>query len=164
MSDKIYKYNSNRKTYITTIIYFVLFFAVALLTMYLYEGEYVSAWFISVVVALIALMVISIPRKIVVTDDTLNIMCVLEIVEIPLEEIVSIRKIEEQEYRWIVPLLGSYGFFGYFGYYLDLNTFDRVRFYATEWQNIVEIVDIYDDRYYISCREYEDLIDLIDSE
>ncbi len=124
----------------------------------LYVGGYFSAWFISVVAALVGLMVLSIPRRIVVDKNAVSIVCVLEIVELPIAEIASVRLIEPTESRWIVPLFASRGFFGYYGYYLDLSSLDRVHFYATEWQNLVEIVDIYDDRYYVSCREHEQLI------
>ncbi len=85
--------------------------------------------------------------------------CVVEIVEIPLEDIVSVRAVNRSESRWIVPLFASRGFFGYYGYYLDLSNLNKVRFYASEWQNLVEIIDIYDECYYISCRQKEELIE-----
>ncbi len=158
MSQKIYKYHSDRKTYITTIIHFTIFVIASLLIVYMYVGGFFSAWFISLVAALIALIVISIPRNIAVDENSLTILCVLEIVEIPINDIASIQKVDNNECRWFTPIFGSRGFFGYFGYYIDLNSLERIRLYATEWQNLVEIIDIYDDRYYISCREAEELI------
>ncbi|MFI3264575.1 MAG: PH domain-containing protein [Rikenellaceae bacterium] len=158
MSQKIYKYHSDRKTYITTIIYFAILAIAGLLIVYMYVGGFFSAWFISLVAALIALIVISIPRNIVVDENSLTILCVLEIVEIPINDIASIQKVDNSECRWFTPIIGSRGFFGYFGFYIDLNSLERIRLYATEWQNLVEIIDIYDDRYYISCREAEELI------
>lgn len=128
----------------------------------MYVGGFFSAWFISLVAALIALVVISIPRKIIVNDETLTIYCVLEIVELQIDEIAAIQKVENSECRWLFPIFGSKGFFGYFGYYIDFSTWERVRLYATEWQNLVEIIDIYDDRYYVSCREADELIEQIE--
>lgn len=163
MSKRVYRYNSDRRTVTTTIVYFVVMLAVSLLIWAMYVGGYFSAWFISLSLALVALMAISIPRKIVVDSQVVTIECVLEVVEIATSEIVSVRQIKAEECRWIIPIFGSRGFFGYYGYYLDLATLERVRFYATEWQNLVEIVDIYDDRYYVSCRQAEALVAQIKS-
>ena len=55
-------------------------------------------------------------------------------------------------------LFGSSGFFGYYGKYFDLKEFEIVNIYASEWNNFVEIVDIYDSRTYVSCRDAEELI------
>ncbi|MFR9503295.1 MAG: PH domain-containing protein [Rikenellaceae bacterium] len=161
MNRVVYKYHSNKRTLITTLLYFVLLLAASVLIWLMYVGGYFSAWFISVVVAIIALIVISMPRRIIVDEQTLTIACVLEIVEIPITEIVYVRKVEPSEIRWTIPIFASPGFLGHFGYYLDLTTFDIVRLYATERQNMVEILDIYDDRYYLSCRQSDQLIEQI---
>ncbi len=124
----------------------------------LYEGGYLSAWFASFVVALVALMSLSVPRSLVVTDNTLEVRCLLDITEIELSEIASVRRVEPRQLRWFVPLMGVYGFFGYYGYYFDIRRMERVKFYASEWRNMVEIVDIYDDRLYISCRDADALV------
>ena len=157
-SHKIYKFKSDKRTLIVTLLYLAIASLSALLIYHLYAGGYFSAWFISVVCGVIALLTLSIPRRLILTEQTLSIVCILEIDEIPLSEIVSIRKIDNAQCRYITPLLGSCGFFGHFGYYLDWSTFERVKMHATEWNNMVEIVDIYEDRHYISCREAEDLI------
>ncbi len=159
---RVYKYHSDRKTYITTAVCLAILLAISGVIIYMYVGGFFSAWFISLVAALIALVVISIPRNIVVDNDTLTILCVLEVVEIPIDDIAAIQKVENSECRWLLPIFGSRGFFGYFGYYIDFSTWERVQFYATEWQNLVEIIDIYDDRYYVSCREADLLIEHIE--
>ncbi len=158
MEQKIYKYKSDKRTLIFTIIYLVILLLACVFIWFMYVGGYFSAWFISVVVALIALMTLSIPRRIVVDQEALTIVCMLEIVEIPLNEIASACKVDRRDTRWMVPLFASHGFFGYYGYYLDLNTFERVKFYTTERNNLIEIEDIYDDRYYISCRNADELL------
>ena len=54
--------------------------------------------------------------------------------------------------------------FGYYGYYFDLKTFEKVVVYASEWKNLVEIVDIYEQRYYVSCTQADELVALLQSE
>ena len=44
-------------------------------------GGFFSAWFVSLIAALMALMVLSIPRRIVLLDDKLEIQCLLDITE-----------------------------------------------------------------------------------
>lgn len=157
-----FKYHTDKRTIITTAIYIVVLSIVGLLLYLMYVGGYFSAWFISVMIALIALMALSIPRKIVVDDKQMTIYCLLEMVEIPIEDIISVERVEPSESRWLIPLFGSRGFFGYYGYYLDLATLERVRVYCTEWQNLIEIVDIYDDRYIVSSRQADELIALLE--
>ncbi|MFR9515352.1 MAG: hypothetical protein SNH64_08485, partial [Rikenellaceae bacterium] len=60
------------------------------------DGSYFTAWFISIVGAIVALMILSIPRQIVLNEENLTIKCVLEIAQIPLEEIVSVSRVEPQ--------------------------------------------------------------------
>ncbi len=59
------------------------------------------------------------------------------------------------------PVFGAAGFFGYYGKYFDFKEFETVTIYASEWRNFVEIIDIYDSRTYVSCREAEHLTALV---
>ena len=124
----------------------------------LYTGGFFSAWFVSFVLALIALMILSIPRRIVLLDNTLEIQCIFDITEIDVSEIARIRKVRTRKLRWAMLLFGSAGFFGYYGKYFDLKEFEVITIYASEWNNFVEIVDIYDSRIYVSCRDADALI------
>lgn len=152
-----YKYRFDRHTIYWTAIYLIIFALLGGVLYYLYEGGYLWAWFTSFVVALIALMALSIPRKIVVTDETMEIRCLLDITEIRRDEIAAVRRVETKQMKWIVPMFGSCGFFGYYGYYFDLHRFERVKIYATQWRNFVEIIDIYEDRLYVSCSDADRL-------
>ncbi|MDE6445364.1 MAG: PH domain-containing protein [Alistipes sp.] len=149
----VYKYRFDRRTIYWTLVYVAVFGLLGGGLYRLYEGGYLSAWFTSFIMALIALMALSVPRKIVVTDQTLQVRCLLDITEIDRSKIVSARSVEPREMKWIVPLFGACGFFGYYGHYYDLRSFTRVKLYATEWRNFVEIVTVYEDRLYVSCRE-----------
>ena len=69
---EIFKYKNGRYTLYWTMVYIAIIILFTLLLMQLYEGGYVSAWFGSFIVALIALMLMSVPRKIVITLATDN--------------------------------------------------------------------------------------------
>lgn len=154
----VYKYRFSRPTIYWTLVYLGVFILLGGLLYHLYEGGYLSAWFTSFIVALVALMSLSIPRRIVVTDEKVEIRCLLDITEIRRDEIASVRRVETRRMKWLFPLFGSCGFFGYYGHFIDLRRFDRVRLYASEWNNFVEITDIYEDKLYVSCSEADKLV------
>lgn len=158
---EIFKYKNGRYTLYWTAVYIIVIVLLAALLMQLYEGGYVSAWFGSFIAALVALMLMSVPRSIVVTEQTLQIRCLLDITEIRLSEISSIRTVSRKEMGWKFPIFGSVGFFGYFGHFIDFKRFRMVEIYATEWGNFVEIKTIYEDTYYVSCHERDRLISLL---
>ena len=159
--NRSFRYNSNRRTIISTILTFVVFAVVALLLLYLYKGGFFSAWFVSLVLAIIALMVLSIPRRIAILGNTLEIQCISDITEIDIREIATIKKVDRKAMRWVFPLFGAVGFLGYYGKFVDIKEFDIITIYASEWDNFVEITDIYDNRTYVSCRKADDLIDTV---
>ncbi len=168
MPEKVYPFRFSRRVWILSFVYLAIFFALAAALYLLYEGGYLSAWFSSCIVALLALMSLSIPRKLRVDDKRLRVDCLLDVTEIPLEEIATVRRVDRSEMKGIIPLFGGCGFFGYYGHYLDVIQVERVKLYASEWDNFVEIVDIYEERLYLSCPEADDLVDtlnrLLDSE
>lgn len=85
--EKTYKYRFSRRAIYWTLVYLVVFVLLGWLLYHLYEGGYLSAWFTSFIVALIALMSLSIPRRIVVTDEKVEVRCLLDITEIRRDEI-----------------------------------------------------------------------------
>ena len=127
----------------------------------LYTGGFVSAWFSSVIIAIALLMLLSVPRRIVLLDNTLEVQCISDITEIPLDEIEHIRTIPRSKMRWMLPIIGVMGFFGYYGRFLDVRRWRTVHLYLSEWNNFVEITDIYDNRTYVSCREADELIESV---
>lgn len=154
----IYKYRFDRRTLYWTLIYLVVFVLLGVWLYLLYEGGYLSAWFTSFVVALLALMALSIPRRIVVSDEKVEIRCLLDITEIARSEIASVRRVDARDMKWFLPLFGGCGFFGYYGHFIDLRHLERVRLYASEWRNFVEITDIYEERLYVSCSDADRLV------
>ena len=153
-----FNYHFNRRTITITILSLLLCAIGAALLYILYKGGFFSAWFVSFVMAIAALMILSIPRRIVLLENKLEIQCVFDITEMDMLEIARIRKVSNRRLKWTMLLFGSSGFCGYYGKYFDLKEFEVVTIYASEWDNFVEITDIYDSRIYVSCREADDLI------
>ncbi len=160
-NQRVFRYRFDRRTLYWSGVHIVVFAILGVALYLLYEGGYFSAWFTSLVVAILALMGLSIPRSIVLTDDAVEIRCLFDITEIRRDEIAEVRVLTPQDMKWHVPLFGGYGFFGYYGHFLDIRHFDRVVIYASEWKNFVEITDIYDDKVIVSCREAEQLVALL---
>ena len=154
----VYKFRFDRRTIYLSAAYFVVYAVLGVLLYLLYEGGYVSAWFTSFVAALAALMALSIPTKLVVTPQSVEIRCLCDFTEVRRDEIATVEAVAAEDMKWHVPLLGGYGFFGYYGHYFDLQRFERVKIYASEWRNFVRITDIYDDSIIVSCRDAEALI------
>ena len=159
-----YRYRIDRRTWYWTLLYVVAYLALGIGLYLLYEGGYFSAWFSTSIGALLILMALSIPRKLVLTDQTLSVQCLLDVTELPREEIATIRRVEEEELHGIIPLFGGCGFFGYYGRFFDLKNFERLTIYASEWRNMVEITTIYEDKIWLSCSEAEQLIALLGEE
>lgn len=158
MIQSSYKYHFDRRTIYWTVAHLGIFILLGVALYVLYEGGYLSAWFTSFIGALIALMALSIPRKIVVTDQTLEVRCLLDITEIRRDEIASVRRVDTKQMKGLIPIFGGCGFFGYYGHFFDLRRLDRVRIYASKWGDFVEIKDIYEDRLYVSCDDADRLV------
>ena len=153
-----FRYHFDRRTIIVSILALVLCAGGAVLLYMLYMGGFFSAWFVSFVMAIFALMILSIPRRIILLDNKLEIQCVFDITEIDLQEISRIRKVSNRRLRWTMLLFGSSGFCGYYGKFFDLKEFEVITIYSSEWNNFVEITDIYHSRIYVSCRDADELI------
>lgn len=156
-----YEYRLDRKTGYRTAMHLVVFASLAVVLLYVYDGGYILAWFISMMIAVIGLMILSVPRKIVFAEETLEIICISDFTEIPYKDIVSARVVAGSEMRFFLPLFASAGFFGYYGYFLNLRRMDLVKVYASSWSGFVEITDIYEDKYYVSCDRGDEMVALI---
>lgn len=156
-----YRYRIDRRTGYWTLLYVVVYVGLGLGLYLLYEGDYLSAWFATSIGALLLLMALSIPRKLILKERMVEIRCLLDMTELPYEDIASVRLVEPSELKWVVPLFGGCGFFGYYGHFIDLKQMERLTIYASEWRNMVEIMTIYEDRLWVSCSEPEALITLL---
>jgi hypothetical protein len=156
-----FKYRFDRRSRQITAAAIVVAAMLSAWTFWAIDGSYYSAWIASNAAAVAGLYALSIPRYVAVTETAVEIHCVVDLTRIAFDELRSARRMERDEMRCCIPLLGSYGFFGYYGYYLNLRTFDAFRIYASEWDNFVEIEDIYEQRCVVSCPEAERLTETI---
>lgn len=156
-----YRYKTDYKTRYLTAIHFLVFILGAVVLFLFFDGGYFLAWFISIMVAIIALMALSIPRKIIVGEQGIDICCISDYTYIPFNEIASVREVTNREMKSIIPIFASMGFFGYYGIFLNVKAMDFVKIYASKWGDFIEITDIYEDKYYISCDNHEQLVEKI---
>ena len=103
--EKIFSYTFGRRIRWVSIGVLILIVAAVFALYLLYDGGYISAWFLSITVAIIALCVLSIPRHIRIDDARVEIHCILEMTEIELIDIVSVERVERREMRWALPIM-----------------------------------------------------------
>ena len=156
--NKVYKYRLGRNIIWISALYIIAFVGLAVALALVYEGGYISAWFISLIVAILALMLLSTPRKITLAEDGVEIHCVSDYTFIEYGDIASVRKVENKSMSLCLPLFGAIGFFGHYGRFLNLGSMEIVHIYASRWGKFVEITDIDNEKYYISCEDADDFI------
>ncbi|MCL2561554.1 MAG: PH domain-containing protein [Rikenellaceae bacterium] len=156
-----FKYTRDRRTrrltWIISAVVAVAFAAVVLLV----AEEYLRAWIVVMMFIILLLFIMSIPRSIRVSGEAFEIHCVVEMTRIAIKDINSVRHVTRRDTGFLLPLLGSYGFFGYYGYFLSLRRWEMVYVYATQWEHLVEIEDVYESRYLVSCQQADLLIEMI---
>ncbi|HIS33382.1 MAG TPA: hypothetical protein IAA79_00420 [Candidatus Avirikenella pullistercoris] len=160
-AEPVFKYSLSKYCKYTTFVVSLLILGIFLYFFFSSSGTYLSAWFMSIALAVCLLFVISFPRRIKITDSDVEIHCVLEMTNIPLADIKRIHPIERYRLKRIIPILGSYGFGGFYGYYFDLMYFRVIRMYATKLSGLVIIQNIYNERYIVNCENPRLLIGAI---
>ncbi len=156
--EKIYKYRFGKQVIYFSVLYLLLVIGLSVLLTLVYEGGYISAWFISLILAILALMILSIPRRVVVDDEGIEIQCIAEDTTLAFEDIANIRKVNKREMRSCLLVFGAVGFFGHYGRFINLRTMEFIHIYASRWGKFVEITDIDGNKYYISCEDRNDII------
>lgn len=152
-----FKYRTDRKTIYVSIALMMLMIVLGIALMVLFRGGFFSTWYLTLIVALVALAALSIPRNIVILPATIEVRCLCNLIEIERAEIVSVRRVSRKDLH-VVPLLGIWGLFGYYGTFLDYRNMSSVQIYATQWNDFVEIVDSSDNCYYLSSERADELI------
>lgn len=159
--DPRFPYRLSRFCRWTTLAVSVLFAAAFIYLLRSSSGTYLSAWFLSLTIAVAALFVISFPRNIVVTDTDLVIYGILEATYISLGDIKRIHTVSRRRIRTVIPVIGSYGFGGYYGYYFDLHKLRMIRLFATRLSGLVMVQTVYDERILLSCEAAAEFIALV---
>ena len=159
--EKVYKYKLGRRVPYTSVLYILLFVALGVLLAFIYEGGYISAWFIMLIAAVFALMVLSIPRDVVLTEQHVEIRCLSERTVLHYTDIAHVACVSRKRLSTCLPLVASCGFFGFYGIYFDLRNMERVWLYCSQWDNFVEITTRQGRRYYVATNEATHLAALL---
>lgn len=158
---KNYKYRLSKRGKMTTVTILLIILAAAVLLVIYSDSGFMPAWGIFFLVTAALLYTLSIPRKIRITDDALEIHCLVELTRINMENIKSIEKIDRTEIKYTFPMLASYGFFGYYGYYYNFAEMNMFKVYVSQWHNLMRIEDIYEDVYIINCDNPDELMHFV---
>lgn len=118
---------------------------------------YLAAWVSAVCLALVALCGLSIPTRIILSDTTLELRCLVDTTYIALESIADVEFVGADGFKKKVPTVGSCGFMGYLGRYVDVRTGRIHRLYASNRKKGVAI-HTSKRRYLISCNNPELLV------
>jgi hypothetical protein len=163
MTDIKFKYRLDKRARNITLVTLAVVAVVCAELWWFSIGDYLPVWFFSIALALIGLSALSIPRSVRVTEEAVEIRCVVEITHIPYGHIKSVGRIERADLRPMVPLFASMGFFGYFGYWLLPQGWETIKVYASSWQGLVVLEDIYEQRYVVSSDRPDELVAAIAS-
>lgn len=157
-----FDYRTDRRTLYISMAILALMAILGVVLMELYKGGFISTWYLTLIVALIALAALSIPRRIVVRPTTVEVHCLCNLIEIDTAEIISVRSVSRKELH-VFPLFGIWGLFGYYGTFFDRRNIATVQIYATQWNDFVEIIDADDNCYYLSADNADALVAAIEN-
>lgn len=121
---------------------------------------YLAAWVTTTGVVLLALCMLSVPWRILLSEEELELRSLVDVTYIPLRTIVDVEVVGEGCFESKVPLVGVYGLWGYYGRYLDLKRWRFYRVYATRRRGCV-VIHTTRRRYVVSCRTPEMLRTMI---
>lgn len=158
---EIFKYKLAKRTWYWILFHIILFTGAGILTFIYSSGGYILAWVISFEIAVLALMILSIPRRIEITDEGIDIFCVSDHTFLAWNQIIDVRNVDDKELKRFTPLFASYGFFGFYGYYFDIKNLEKVILYASRWKDFIEITNIYEERIYISSNQKKKLLEIL---
>ena len=153
-----FKYSPDKRAKRLTWIITLLVLGVVVFFVLYSRSGYFPIWFTFFIGTILLLYILSIPRSIRITPEAFEIHCLVELTSVALEDIAIIRKMDKNEMKFSMPLLGSYGFFGYYGWYYNFSEFSLFKVYCSQWKNFVRIDDIYETTYVVSCEDADELI------
>jgi hypothetical protein len=93
---------------------------------------------------------LSVPRRIILRDEELELRCLVETTYIPLGSIVDVEVLGSEGLLRKFPLLGVGGFWGYLGFWIEFGSWKILRTYVTHRKKCVAI-HTSRRRYLISC-------------
>lgn len=153
-----YYLSRNSRVYISTTILILVVLAVFVYLMLSSSGNYLSAWYLSIMGGVFLLYLLSFPIKIIVKDKLVELHGVLDVTPIPIKNIKRIYKIDRYRLKQIIPLAGSYGFGGFFGYYFDYKKLKVLTLFCRALESLVVIEDVFHDKYILNVPQRERFI------
>ena len=115
------------------------------------EGAYyLAAWTTMTAVVIVALCLLSVPYRVVLSEDKLELRALVESVYIPLHSVVDVEVVGSKGFGRKLPLWGVGGFWGYYGRWLDGRSWRIHRVCATRRSGCVAIHTTHH-RYLVSC-------------
>ncbi len=151
---------------ITNLLGMALYIAVAVgvgyLILLISLGDYIIAWYITMVSSMTILHILTIPRYILLSQNAIEIRCLLKVVTIDSSSIEKIEKVSPRELHFAIPLSLWFGFWGSVGLFFIPKKFKLARFYITESRYLLKIKTLSGRLYYISCRERDSIINTIE--
>lgn len=159
-----FKQKYDRRAVWISIIAFLVGMAVIMYIAFTSGGSYLPGWIGMVLVAMLALMSLSVPRYLLVTRDAIEIHCLVKFEQIHFNAIKSIKAVNKKHARWLwpIPMIGSFAVLGYYGYYIDLYNRKVVKLYAKAYNNLVIVEDIYEDIYILGVPDADKFIDVFE--
>ncbi|MFI3299352.1 MAG: hypothetical protein R3Y49_06095 [Rikenellaceae bacterium] len=103
------------------------------------SGGYLPAWLTLLSGSIAFLILLSSPRKVIVSQHYLELHSLLKLRLIPLKDINYIGLTSGKKQRPYIPLFALWGLFGYFGVYFSLRKFRVFRLFATQRRLMVEV-------------------------
>lgn len=153
----------DRLTICLTVAILLLFIAALTYFYTISGGSFLPAWLTILGLSVGLFVILSVPKYVIVSPQSVEIHCAMELTQIKLTNIERVKLISKKEMRYTIPIFGIMGFFGYFGYYINLRKMQIFKLYARKRANFVLIEDCCKKRHIFSIENPEEFIKLIDS-
>ncbi len=122
-----------------TILFCITVLGMVVFLVWRSSGTYLPAWFAILASSIILLILLSVPRRVVISQHNVELHSLLDVKTIPLCEITHVGFVPRRVLKASLPLLGSFGVFGYFGYFYCIKRKQVFKFFARSRKNLVEI-------------------------
>ncbi len=145
-----------------TILYIIVIVGVGYLISALSLGSYITAWYTTMIGCLTLLHLLTLPRYISLKSSSIEIRCLLKVVEIEHASITKIKKVSPRELHFAIPISLWFGFMGSVGLFFIPKELKFARVYITNPRHLLKIETDKGRIYYISCPQRDRVINSIE--
>ncbi len=124
------------------------------------SGNYLSGWLIFTASAVLLLIGLSAPHSIVVSNRNIILHGYIDMIQIPLEDVIEINAIPLEKHKNYFPIFWSFGFLGIYGFYYSFKNKQSYRIYTTRKKNWVQITTA-NQRYIINVKNPEAFVNVV---